>query len=552
MAGTYMTPQNTANAPLRASAICVLLCAAALGPPAAAQASDAPKTEDLLRAAKATQQRLKTTAAAWTSVQRSHGRRTFVDVVQTPTMRRIVFRQEPDEGNELASIIIRDGIWHVRERDHAGKYRPFEAPFHTLAGYSHLFLAEPEFIADASHLGRFESIADGIATYRMELPAASKKQLSKLVAEGSAFAGKVKDASTRKEIQQRIDECREVLTRGVAIKVDTTCGIIVQKSLPGSEQSISRFRWLDNVDESEFSVANVSWDDWTDDPTAGDLNSLAMIGYCGFWRPEAKNYELDAYLIDVRTERLRRVPFHGPAARPGCFSRDRKKVYVIGVDPAGGGMQLFEVDLASGRNRRLGGKMFADRSVSAPALSPDGKTLAVLLSLPGDNGPGRSQVHLLNVTSGGAHPAGRPMVMTGLSWLGDGKSLVTVVHTPAERGKAPAQTVSRLGLDGEVTPLVDGSKAVVLGDGRTILFRNERDGVWKACDENGENIELMGDGLTTYHYPAPAPNGANGGRMLMMRYGPSRRPQPVVMTLGDNSGRVITQREGLWTMPAWR
>ena len=49
--------------------------------------------------------------------------------------------------------------------------------------------------------------------------------------------------------------------------------------------------------------------------------------------------------MDVQTGKFHRVGYAGAASMPICFSRDRKRVYVGGLELETGTLGLFEVDL---------------------------------------------------------------------------------------------------------------------------------------------------------------------------------------------------------------
>ncbi|MGA2500429.1 MAG: hypothetical protein ABSH20_22015 [Tepidisphaeraceae bacterium] len=100
---------------------------------------------------------------------------------------------------------------------------------------------------------------------------------------------------------------------------------------------------------------------------------------------------------------------------------------------------------------------------------------------------------------------------------------------------------------GTVTPLCKGNDPVVLADNKTIMFQN--DGLWKTCDLEGKNVQLLGDGLKAHGFPSPAPDGR---RLVMMKFAPPGLPKVVVLDIGQSSGRVVTNAPGLWGQPAWR
>lgn len=126
-------------------------------------------------------------------------------------------------------------------------------------------------------------------------------------------------------------------------------------------------------------------------------------------------------------------------------------------DPAKG--DLYEVDLRTGQNRRLGGELLASGFSLMPALSPDGKTVAVLHK--GATGAILDlQVCLVDLESGEARTLGDLGDMAFLSWFPDGKSLLLLnreVTDPADVTSPRPDTIARLDLNGRMTKIRDGS-----------------------------------------------------------------------------------------------
>src|SRR5262249_3331966 len=141
-----------------------------------------------------------------------------------------------------------------------------------------------------------------------------------------------------------------------------------------------------------------------------------------------------------------------------------------------------------------------------PALSPDGKTVAVL-----HRGASErlleQQVCLVDLESGNARQVGKPRDVGPLSWLPDGRGLLMVDRKVVEMSKPTHDTVSRMSLDGEVTLICEGSSPVLLGDGKVILFQDQRTRMWNTCDLNGKEIRPYAGGMPGHGFPAPAPDG---------------------------------------------
>src|SRR5205814_725053 len=154
---------------------------------------------------------------------------------------------------------------------------------------------------------------------------------------------------------------------------------------------------------------------------------LIMIGHNGSWSPGQPSGDLDGVLLDTRTGRLRRIPFQGGIASPGCFLKDRKSVVISGADMANPALRPYVINLSTGENRPLGGELLASGFTLGATLSPDGKTIAVVHK--GQNeGLLECQVCLIDIASGKATPLGKPLDTAFLSWRPDGKGLILVTR----------------------------------------------------------------------------------------------------------------------------
>ena len=142
-------------------------------PPAWGQAGAAPDPA-LVRAGRATMQRLQTESASWTVTSESpSGARFIAEVETTPEMRRIVLKIEVQgRHTEFARVIQRDGAWYVTQPGKAGKYRPYEAPIDFLTGYFYLTRADLFVVVakNTAGLRDYTGTKAGVATYRTPLP----------------------------------------------------------------------------------------------------------------------------------------------------------------------------------------------------------------------------------------------------------------------------------------------------------------------------------------------------------------------------------------------
>ena len=529
---------------------------ASLAPAAArAQQADAkaPDPAALAKAGRETRARLEKESASWTSTTHLPGSADVaVEVLSTPNGRRMALSMTlRGQRVEAIRIVERDGVWYVKELNKRGKYRPYEAPFVLPTAYVFLLRAEPSVVNEAGPaLGAHEETKDGVATYRTPLPDSARRLLQNTLADLEKLKAQAPEKAAAPELVRIGEQGRELLGRGMPTKVDSATGLIVLSGAPDRQTEMQNFRWLDAVDPKELQVDDQKWEDFADDPTAGDASDLAMISHSGIWRPGQNAGDSDGRLLDVRTGRLRRIPLREAIVMPGCFLKDRTKVVVAGLDQARGGLNLYEVDLKTGANRRLGGERLSEGNVLTPTCSPDGKTIAALHK-PATGEPLNTTLTLVDVESGEARPLGVPRDQAFLSWTPDGKGLILLAREPldAKDPNSPqTSSIARLDLDGKLAKLREGTMPAVLADGR-VLFQDVKTRGWKTCNLDGGDEKEYAGGLVGYGFPAPA---GDGKRILMMHFVQGQGPTPMVLPIDGSEGKPATTASGLWSMPAWR
>ena len=215
---------------------------------------------------------------------------------------------------------------------------------------------------------------------------------------------------------------------------------------------------------------------------------------------------------------------------------------ITGVDPFSESMGLYEVDLETGENRRLGGALLASGFTLMPALSPDGSTLAVLHK----GAAGRlleTRVCLVDLGTGEARAVGEPHDLAFPSWLPDGKGLVLLlreVADPSDVAGPRTATIARMDLEGRLTRIREGGMPVLLNDGKTILFQDTKARTWQACGLDGGDPRPYAGGLPGYGFPSPAPDGK---RIIMMRFRQGVAPEPTILPIGGSDGKpALTDR----------
>jgi hypothetical protein len=508
-----------------------------------ASLADGPDPAALARTARATTERLAHQAASWTS---NHtlpgGGRIIVEVLQTPGRRRLTLALPVENTRVVATRITeRDGVWYVIDSGARGKYRPYEAPTQLPLTYLYLGNADLVLATDAASWTH-EATKGTVATYRTPLPEPMRRTLQSVVHSLDEAASK---GALTAESKAALKSSKERLTNGTAIEVDTATGVILSAGLPERRVRVTDFHWLDKVDDREFDVGG-DWVDFTDDPTGGDRDDLLLIGHNGLWQPGMRTGETDCRLLDVATGKFRRVPFRGANCIGGCFLKGRTSVAVSG--PHEGRMSVYEVDLRTGANRRLGGEALANGVTLSPTVSPDGKTLAVqhgTMVL----GTLQTQIHVIDLATNTARAIGEPHDMASASWLADGSGLILVLRHPGPTPPERVAGIARMDLDGRVTPIRDGDMPTLIGDRRTILYRDNATRTWRTCGLDGNDDKPYADGLAAHGFPAPSPDGK---RLVMMRFAAGTAPVPELFQLGESEGRPLTSVRGLWGWPAWR
>ena len=502
--------------------------------------------------------RIETEPVSWSvTIRRSHRARIVVRVLRAGGVQRTTVTIEfMGERHDAIRIVERGGAWYVTEKDGIrGKYRPYEAPFTMPAVYAFLRFAVPECVApQLAARPKYEGVKDGVATFRSPLDPPLERQLRNLLAKYAAMVKQQPALAKNPKLVDTMRKCRSVLKDGIPERVSLKTGLILERVNPQMERRFTDLVWLKAVEKDAFAIDG-QWADFTDDPSAGDVNELLMISHAGAWRAGMPtNVELGLRLLDLKTGRVRRVPFLGPFARGGCFLPGRRMVLVIGMTLDGARMGLYAVDLKNGRNTELGGEALATGFCHSPAVSPDGGRVAVLRN---DFVGGsvddtlKSQLYVVDLEKQETKKVGRAMDCGSVSWLPDGSGFILETRKTIDMNKPSLSSVARMGMDGRVTRLRAGGQPVLLADGKTIFFREKeaKGDLWKTCDLDGTNAKLFHDGLPGHGFPSLSPDGR---RLLMMRFDKDKGPRPRVIDIATGKAKAATNRPGLWAWPCWR
>lgn len=533
-----------------------LLASLLLFAPVAAANESEPKPDlhQLKRRADATLAAKQTKPASWTVVQEMGAAKIEVKAVEAPGMQRYTVSALKDHQSlKLTEIIVRDGAWYVLDDKRACKCRPYEAPMDIPLVYLALGRSSPQ-VVDSDFLeskGTLESIGSDVVTYRIPLDDATRRQVATTLAQLDEMDRRAEKEGASKPVPQDVQQTRQLLRdllfKGTPIKVDLKTGLISQCGIIGKRIWLRDFRLLQQIDTTQFDVSDRDWQDKTSPMKVDDPADLVMIKHSGIWQPGQPASDLEARILNVKTGDCRRVPYQGPLCSPICFSPDRKRVYVGGVVFGNPGMSLIEIDLETLNHRRLGLPLLDRGFVLFGAMSPDGKMLVVPQAGVSERAVDQ-QLVLVDVASGKAKPLGRPLDCAPPSWLPDGSGVVLISRKYQGIDQVSEGFVSRMDLDGHLTPLVQGDCAVSLAPRPSILFQRKEE-PWITCDLDGKNVQQAQDGLATFGFPAPSPD---GNRVLMMKFGGSNGPRPCIVDLKTGQSTPVPVTSGLWAFPVWR
>lgn len=516
--------------------------------------SDQPDVEQIVARARDTAERLKRDTVEWTTVFETPNpdAAIHVKVTRSPTMRSmIVAYEQGTSAEELIRIVERDNAWFVVAASEVAKYRPYEAPLPLPALYEYMTRSELRTLVEGAFPAnaQFESLDGKVATYRVPLADSAKLMLQQMV--DSYESAKERDPNlSNPQLEQQLPAMRDALEHGTAMAIDVATGTIAMAGGLGKRFWVKDLRWLEAGDHTAFDVDASKAADHTglifDENTPPD--ELLLIGHAGAWRPGGPPLDSDTLLINLKSRHLRRIPFPLGVTGTRCFSKDRRSVFATGQVPDEGTIGLFHVDLATGRIRRLGTNLFTG-FVLFPALSPDGKTLAVTHKSGAESNSLESQVCLVDVASGKARPLGEPLDTAFLSWMPDNSGVVLVLRKYMDLSKPSVDTIASMDLSGRITKIRWGTSPVVLAPYRRILYVDQQDDLWKVCNFAGRELTVIGDGLQDFRFPSPSPEGR---RAIMMRSDQATGPRPYLVDLASGTATPITVDEGLWLFPAWR
>ena len=520
-------------------------------PPAAA-----PNSQELVQRATKTMNRLQDEAVSWKAIFEVSGRDVKVQIATQQSGANSTATASilaDDASQELFRIHARDGVWYLVQDGSVAKYRPYETPIALPSMY--MFLAKSDKFIVTEQLfasAKFESLKGNIATYRTPLPESARRQLQ-LSLNAFAESKKLNPDRNNSELERIVSNVRESLERGMTIDIDIDSGIIVESGVPGNRYWVKDLDWQAPESAAALPIELVAAADHTKPITdvVESRDDLAMISHAGGWAPGQPAIDTEAVILNIRTGEIRRVPFSGGGTLTGCFAKDRYSVFISGLVIEEGGTGLFQVDLGTGATKRISEETLKGFTIF-PTLSPDGRYLACLNKAGSEPGILDSQVCVVELATGRVQKIGAPLDTAFLSWFPDQTGLLLITRKRGDPKLPSEETIARMNLNGQITPIRSGTFPIILGSQRRILFVDDmgrKDRKWMSCDFAGKYEKMLGDGLAEFGFPALAPDGK---RLIMMRLSKSTGPRPYVVDLSTGESSPINVGKGLWAMPAWR
>lgn len=511
------------------------------------QDSKPPDPEAIIAAARTTQKQLKTKAATWMATHEVGPATVTIHVLQLPDKRYTVvtLQSAGSEATKLCEIIECDGFWYVTAATGRGKYRPFEAllPFASL----YLLLERSVSLKFVESMAdwKFEGRSELAAVYRIPLTRSQRKFIEVSLRQFELLRKEQPDRYGS-QLAQATEVMQESLKKGRQVVVDPATGFFCRVEGLNVSTRISEFSWESNPDQKYFDISGIKWEDHVSDISKEDPRDLIMFSHNNQWQPGSKAGDCDSVLYNIVTGSVRRVPVKGAPSAPGCFLRDRTQVVVSTMTESGIG--LVEVDLKTGANRFIAPESLGGANTLMPVLSPDGKRLAVVQMAPTTHVLD-VQLQVVDLEKDQAQPIGKPTDIAFVSWLPDAKGFVLVRREIVAWDKPELATIGKMDLEGNFTDLRKGGDPLLLADGKTILFQEQEDRIWKVCDLEGKNVAAFHGGLKGYGFPSLSPDGK---RLAMVKFDPQKGPQPILVGIDDGKEQPLPRLPGLWTTPAWK
>ena len=512
-----------------------------------------PANSDLMKVLEATtvtRQRMQREAAQW-EMKYDVGNGPVIKVVVLQNSEASLFELNAITGtrsSRIATILRRADAWYVDDGFSKRKYRPYEACLPLPTGIFFMGLAELQLIDNdlTENRMRVERIQGNHLVVRLPLEDAQEQNVRMAINKMNELRATLVDAGKDvPKAQEMLDSLNDVLTNGRRVSVNRTTGQILETGIPPRKMVFSPLVWLGDAKPPGLEPAG-KWEDHTSPFSPDDLKDLVQISHNRMWRPGQATGDSDLMLVNLRTLEIRRAPFPFGVALTGCFSPDRSRIYVTGLDPASAGLALFAIELASGECQRVGDEVLNRGNWFNPVVSRSEDALAVAQIGAGEGL--KSQIHVIDLTSGQSRPVGPPMDLAMLNWHPQGNSLICMVREPGP-GNSEIPFICKVTLDGKVTKLCRGRFPEVLPQEGRILFEHDDEArPFKTCDLDGKDIQVFGNGFKGFGFASASPD----GRLIMVKFSKTDGPQPCLIDMKSFEVKPLKLGPGMWSCPKWR
>jgi hypothetical protein len=463
----------------------------------------------------------------------------------------LFFATVKDQTTKLCEIYETEGFWYVIEGSRKIKTRPFEAVLQTPGVYYFLSLATPRFVTGEVLLqnAKFEQQRGDVASYRIPPSPEVRAAMETVLTNIQEASLKNPDLLKRPDAIELVRLAHERLEEGTPLSINIRTGMIVEEQTGFGQKeltlSIKDFRWLDGPETNRFDLPEVDlWEDRSESLSVEDLKECVLVLHDPLFRDRNNRSEPDGCVLNLKTGKLRRLPYRGFASIPCCFMNDRRYVIVVANDVNKGSMRLVKLDLLTGENWDIIRDGDAAWTPLTAKISPDDRWL-ISQSYQKGNTPWDFQMHLIDLANGKLRQLGKTGEFGGaLSWLPGGDAVIVRRFQSANE----PTVISRLGINGTQKDVRVGDMPLVLRKSKRILYRDQESALWYTCNLDGSDPNLYADGMKGCGNPTVSPEEE---RIIFDRGGGGKVTKPMLFEFGKTNGTPITTAEGFTGHSVW-
>ena len=501
--------------------------------------SSGPDYNDIFKKSFNTANKMRTEAFSWTAI---HGRRDKphyeVDGIKHGKNVKLVLYHVLKKRKKVLSLIMKDGKWYWEEGKRKGIYRPYEAPSDMVSAYFYILRSRPQFVTPATmrHLGSYERSLKRDHVFRTRLNGPEIQSMQQILA---SYAGQLKSKQKgldKKAIKTEADYAAAFIRFGYLNRVDFNTGIVTYRGKYGRETEVDSFKWLDKVPEDAFKTEG-KWQDFS--KPIEDFDNWFLAEHSAYFIP-GQPYAADGRLVNAKTGEVRRVPFPGFLTSAGCFSKDRKSIYVPAKTVTEDNFEIYQIPLNSRNIRRMGSPM---RGIKLnPTISPDGKKLAFIYS------PNRFLVHksrimIINIATGINEYKSDEMDCAFLNWTPNSKGLIFQQNKKTNKNFVPM--IKYLSPSKGTKTICVGHSPKLINGKLTYIDIYKKD--WVMVDKDKKTRTFLK--LQNFGFPSVSKDGKS---IIMIDYNKKKSPSPVLIDLETMKKKDILKKEkGIWSNPNW-